>query len=455
MAALRSPEVLTRPAPARRSKVPAPPKLRDSCHTCAASKVKCNKEKPVCARCGKRGLACEYFVTKRAGRRHDRRPNDTTNVTPAVPESSSSTSSDTGVGTSANLIQPSPRQHTSDYPDILPNLLSPADSAWLSTFTALNTNFDDFSASPISFSVPDSFDPKAGAQHHIDSRGINNGLLDSNGTPDFLIPEDEFSVIDETISELPTLSKPLSPPICQILTTSDAQTFQGPRSESPCCCLILALGHLKQLFPNASTSCTRSRRQSLKNTTSQLLTLQSVVTENEQTIEEISNMLQCPCSQDGYLLAIMPLVVFKVLDWYAAAARETPVVDYSRSPSKSRPDNRRNSSCHSEQVLQFPTVVGSYCIDGEDQGRMAAQLVLSELHRVQRLVNLLSQRIKSHGMRNGTVGAPNSTTDGQDTLPDGESTSPFSATMLDQLEADLRKRLRTLSLEIVDMLRRG
>ena len=49
----------------------------------------------------------------------------------------------------------------------------------------------------------------------------------------------------------------------------------------------------------------------------------------------------------------------------------------------------------------------------------------------------------------------NSAADGKDTPSDGESTSPFSAIMLDQLEADLRKRLRALSLEIVDMLRRG
>ena len=297
--------------------------------------------------------------------------------------------------------------------------------------------------------MPDAFDPEILNQPHIDSRGITDELLDSSGAADFFMPEDTFSVIDEAISELPSLPKSLSLPERQDSTTSDAERFQFRfSSESTCCCLIGALGLLRQLFPNASTICTRSRGQGFEDATPQLPTIQSVVAENEQTIEAISNMLQCPCSHDGYLLAIMSLIVFKVLGWYAAAARDTPTTDGSQSPSKSPSHHRRPSSCHSEKVSPIPAVVGSYCIDGEDQGRMAAQLILSELHRVQRLVNLLSQRLKGQAMANSAA-------DGKDTPSDGESTSPFSAVMLDQLEADLRKRLRALSLEIVDMLRRG
>ncbi|OJJ77421.1 hypothetical protein ASPBRDRAFT_25088 [Aspergillus brasiliensis CBS 101740] len=48
------------------------PKLRDSCNACSASKFKYNRDKPICARCAKRGLACEYLVTRRAGRKHDK-----------------------------------------------------------------------------------------------------------------------------------------------------------------------------------------------------------------------------------------------------------------------------------------------------------------------------------------------------------------------------------------------
>ena len=450
MAAIHPPESATRPAQARRSIVPPVPKLRDSCHACAASKVKCNKEKPTCARCAKRGVTCEYFATKRAGRKHDNRSSETTNATQVLPESASPTSSETGALTSPNLIQPFRRQFMSSYSDIALDLLSPTDPAWSSMLT---TDFDDFSTSPLTPSAQGTFEPENLGQPQIDPRGVNNGFLDFDGAADFFIPEDAFSVIDKAVSELPTVSKLLSPPNSQTSTINDAQSLQGFRSESSCCCLISALGLLKQLFPNASTACARSRRQSNESATCQLPTIQSVVAENEQTIEAISIMLQCQCSQDEYLLAIMSLVVFKVLGWYAAAARQTPATDGSQSPTMANPDQRQPSLRHSEQVLQSPTVVGSYCIDGEDQGRMAAQLVLSKLHRVQQLVNLLSQQLKGHRMRNETADTINNAADGNDTLPDREKTSPFSATMLDQLETDLRKRLRALSLDIVDMLR--
>jgi hypothetical protein len=348
-------------------------------------------------------------------------------------------------------------------PDILPDILSPENLS-SSSFIHSSGGFDDFFASLLPFPPLEASDYEIPPRPHKYSTSGDNDLLDSNdaGTfhipddafsvdengflnfsdsPNFHISDDAFSMADKALSELPTLSKPRSPPESRSSTTSDGhslksfQGFQGfGESDLPCSCLIRALGLLKQLFPNTSTACTCLKKQGFDNITSQLPNIQSIVAENKETIEAISTMLQCPCSKDGYLLAIMSIIVFKVLGWYAAAARKTPVTDESPSPIKS-------PSSHSEQVLQCPTVVGSYYIDGEDQGRMAAQLVLSELHRVQRLVNLLSKRLKG--------------ADEEDKLSNGEITSPFPATMLNQLETDLRKRLRGLSLEIVDTLRQG
>lgn len=456
MATVHPHQAAARPAQARRSLVPPGPKLRDSCHVCAASKVKCDKEKPTCARCIKRGVTCEYFATKRAGRKHDNRanenrPSDTTNATQTLPGSASSTSPEAGVLTSPSLIQPSRGQLMSSYSDIAPDLLSPVDTAWSSMLT---NDFNDFSASPLALSVQETFESESIAQPYTNSGGVvNNSLLDFDVNGDFnFMTEDAFSFIDKAVSELPSVSKPLSPPNSRGSTTSDAPCFQDFRSESSCSCLIRALGLLKQLFPDASTACARARMQPSENNTCQLPTIQCVLVENEQAIDAVSTMLQCQCSQDEYLLAIISLIVFKVLGWYAAAARQTPVTDGSRSPAMSNPDPRQLSSPHSEQVLQSPAVAGSYSIDGEDQGRMAAQLVLSKLHRVQQLVNVLSQQLKGHRTRDGTI-TPNSAADGTDTPPDRESTSHFSERMLEQLEADLRKRLRALSLDIVDTLR--
>lgn len=45
------------------------PKLRETCHACACSKLRCSKEKPACSRCAKRGFTCTYVTAKRSGRK--------------------------------------------------------------------------------------------------------------------------------------------------------------------------------------------------------------------------------------------------------------------------------------------------------------------------------------------------------------------------------------------------
>lgn len=95
--------------------------------------------------------------------------------------------------------------------------------------------------------------------------------------------------------------------------------------------------------------------------------------------------------------------------------------------------------CHAERVLNTPAVVGEYRIEGQDQPRMAAQLVLSELHRVQRLISLLSRRLK-------TIHC--------DMTADAVDEGPFfSKAWFGSLESDIRNRVRSLSVEITQMLK--
>lgn len=469
---MAAPPSTSGPSHTQKGAGPSTPKLRDSCHACSASKVKCSRQKPSCARCAKRGLPCEYLATRRAGRKHDSRSsrsdtnttigNTTGNAIQGLPGASSTptTTSSSGKGSLAptsNHIRPSLSRQHSGYQDILPDFFSPGDPTF-------STDFNDFIGSPISFPGQDTSDPEGSVQHYVYSEDMNTDLSDSQLAAAFLGPGDAFSMMDEAASELPALSGPSSPMHSQASTViaSDAQMLHDIHSESSTNgCLIHALGLLKQLFPNSSTGCARSKTpEDPANTTRHLPTIQSAVLENAQTIDAISNMLQCPCSQDDYLLMVMSLIVFKVLGWYAAAARGTPAAvteDTQRGHSMTPPHRSGpKTSRHMEQVLQLPAVVGGYCIDGEDQARMAGQLVLSELHRAQRLVNLLSERLKNRGMRNGTTfGTADSVINSQEIHSDGANLSPFSTTLLDQLETDVRKRLRSLSSEIVSMLRHG
>jgi hypothetical protein len=55
------------------SRFPRSQKLKATCDTCSASKIRCTKEKPICNRCGKLGYPCFYSPARRIGRPHPSR----------------------------------------------------------------------------------------------------------------------------------------------------------------------------------------------------------------------------------------------------------------------------------------------------------------------------------------------------------------------------------------------
>jgi hypothetical protein len=153
--------------------------------------------------------------------------------------------------------------------------------------------------------------------------------------------------------------------------------------------------------------------------------LKTVIDANKQTIDAVSTMLQCPCLQDGYLLTIISLIVFKILDSYSAAAIISEVEE---------PD--ADADATEDDVLY-----------------MAAQRILGELHRVQRLVKQLSINIKRHTATESQLDIPETVIScGQERK--SEIALPFSTVMLSQLEEDMRKRLKSLSTGMAAHLRR-
>lgn len=449
------------------------PKLRDSCYGCAVSKLRCSKEKPTCARCIKRRLTCQYFATKRAGRKRKPRqqsPSITTGIATAtttsmieaidndVQQQSQASIWSAFFGTSllpANLYQPLTKQQLPNTSNSSPNLLStPTDSIPSCHHTPSNNELDEFFNSMMNTSTAEHL-----AQSDIFPQDIgensSNSLLQS-----FLAYDDTFSIINEGASEPESLNTPstsISSNSQSSPITSDANSFQSfcldTHSQPDYCCLTKALKLLQQLFPNASTVCIRSGERGSGITTSQLPTIQEVVTENEQTIQAITNILECSCSQDIYLLTVISLIIFKVMAWYAAAARKRTMVDNSLQSNSSKFQQRHFLS-QSDEVLKSPAVVRNYHIGGEDQARMASQLILSELYRVQRLVNQLSHRMRGDLISKPTL---NSALNGGISSADKNKNSslPISAMILEQLEVDLRKSLRSLASDIMDTLREG
>ena len=320
---------------------------------------------------------------------------------------------------------------------MLADLFGPVDQTSSSASTVAGNNLEDLFNSPIPFSTETS-DFNLFKAADFFPAGIGN---DSNGSESL---SDSYPVLENGVSELLALSVPSSTPKISTTPGEEVHEYQGIRATEPLCsCLVQALGFMGQLFPSPSpTDCMTWATQGLDKATANP-TIQATIARNEATIEAVSAMLNCPtCSQDGYLLAVMSLIIFKVLGWYAAIGRQTPSVHgpplcRSRQPSSPGP------------VPEALTVVGRYRLDGTDSPRMAAQLVLSELHRVRRLVDQLSSKLKMQPAKNaGEAETPESLD------LDNEMKLPLSRMMYDQLDVDLRKRLKALSLEMINRLKK-
>jgi hypothetical protein len=253
--------------------------------------------------------------------------------------------------------------------------------------------------------------------------------------------EDSASIFDSyTATSFPKMSPP-SAFSTKVLNTNPSLEEKLPELVQSHSCFVTAMSILTLQSAAVPALCVRSRFGAQD---SDLPTINSVIAKNRSAIESINTMLACPCSLDRQLGTVIFLVAFKVIAWYAAVAR-APSQTSDCNPIDSTQDDCGSMACP-ERVLQVPTTVGRYHIDGADSARMCAQLVLSELHRVQRLVELLSKRLESARGRSDDTAGINSNDMCEETI---------SAPIFVQLEADLRRRLLAVSRETMEILREG
>ncbi|PYI14341.1 hypothetical protein BO99DRAFT_345201 [Aspergillus violaceofuscus CBS 115571] len=392
-------------------------KLRKSCDLCAATKVGCTKEKPSCARCAKRDHPCVYSTAKRAGRtsgktqpraRRDSALTMTATMTATASPSptftsaqaSDTTSPSTPGGTGLSPALDLQRQ-CSPYPDIFGALRS-LDENCLSSLPASSfPDLDELFASAVGLPL----EPQNDASTFFDFS------LDDTGTGSFPAPE---------LTTLPTSPTPAVRP--QI---NPAPSISGPTSAG-CQCLARALALLADLSPG-NPGCGNDPGT----TTPALPDFERVLAQNEQTSETVRTILQCNCTNDSYLLITLSLVVFRVIAWYTAATGAASGEDPL------------------EPVLQGPPSTNCAC---EDEQRIAVQRILSKLAGVQASVDLLSQRLRRISVTAGEEPQDK----GHLPLAGGLHAflKPFSPSLVNTLETDLRKRLSDLSRAIVDRLRR-
>lgn len=491
-------------------------KLRNSCHACAISKVKCPKEKPSCSKCECRGITCQYFLAKRPGRRRENNANNstgnstsrclssrslgTTSSSKAIPNLKANAGScrsmefdtlrdtpltpGTGLLSKGGTIIPTNSYGADNYLMIPSSLSVPASPRQDNVFAANMAHFS-VPGDASMFPGPRDFGSEVNDMDFImssmdspfDLLGMECGSIPGsitqtpNDIESLLIPAERINLDHaslDTPSSLDILSmssgaSSASSNVNSLPTGKTSMTDTTDTTDtSPCGCLMQALDLLKKL-----SSCSISPRSAFLSPDATEMpktvnpgSAQIVILENKQSIEAVSSKLACSsCVDDSFLLAVLSMIVLKVLERYAAVAHAQPHKT-GRSEAEADKSARLSVNIISNgddwMTVQNHTHNGSY--DESGGGRMGAQLVLRELHRVQRLVNQMSPKLKGPKERDGQNITPKPRYWGRPrTAEDGDrmALTPILAGTLDQMEKDVRKSLSTLSAEIINGLRQG
>ncbi|KAL8859863.1 MAG: hypothetical protein Q9178_003696 [Gyalolechia marmorata] len=271
--------------------------------------------------------------------------------------------------------------------------------------------------------------PQIGPDHTQSHAGGNSALDQANlffqSSENFLsaptetgLSGEEFGLMSPT-SSFPTLQ--LSPQ-----TGTAVSGLQEPDSLETALRLMRQLSCGEDHVLLASLTTTSHDYQMID-----LPQLPIVIDKNKKAMEAVRSTLQTTGSQGGYLLVVVCLVVSKVLSTYESAVRV----------SWARENDERRSSASAPSTLS------------ENKDPIAAQRVLDELYQVQASMDQLGAKMQLWAKRNRTSSS--------DAFPIGNDTShttmvgfPFSATVMNQLYTEVRKRLSTLSLELIDDLKR-
>lgn len=477
-------------------------KLRDSCHACASSKLRCSKEKPTCSRCAKRGKACQYFVTRRAGRKQGSKIS-TDATGPAAGSSSSAWRSGSSngdvlvasqppetavMGGSIHVLQDQYSNSNNSYADSSSDLLASISSSTSGVPTPgdIILDFDELFPSPLDGSLGDGSDISSctdfffGQNCLLDPTLAWPQVLDKAGLK---LGQDVRILDTSSISSTGSSSTLHFPPPSQLQPQPQSQQQQpdheaqrqqqaqqqtsssGPPQNSPsCACVAQTLSLVSQLFQESAAlppTSPMSLSPGPSSGSSQNCggTINSPLADGEHAIETIRSMLQCPCQQDSHLLALMSLVVFKAVARYQDAAR--------RSTENAETALAQGTSLYGAAATADSGRTGLAIDEENPHPKLAAQTLLGKLHRVQGLVNAMAERLKSNGSSKANNNDTNKVGDmrtraessfaneRRETLGSdlANASAPFSTTLLSQLEEDLRKQVRSVSQQLVNILR--
>ncbi|KAH7360645.1 hypothetical protein BKA65DRAFT_577541 [Rhexocercosporidium sp. MPI-PUGE-AT-0058] len=324
--------------PIRTSSYKPRSRLRDSCDSCAASKVKCTKEQPICARCEDRGFMCQYSPTRRIGKRR---------VWPqALPSISGETSS--------------ALQVTQDmYESMSPmtgyfNLQKPLFP------TSPDNSFFNFAIDP----------------------SLQYGMMNkptSTTTP---------GSIEESDCSLDMMTQKLN----ATMSSSSSSGVPDSMSHTSQHCMSTAVDLIINFY-KAPTNCTFSSSSALMQIDSLFPRespdkTQNSLACNKDVLNSVNLILGCPCSVDVQLALLLSSIIAKVTTSYSEIANEA---SSTQTPTATPMSEFINSLDNNSQLDQLGQSESSYQ-DQPQEKRKEKQLILGELHLLIRTVENLVRK---------------------------------------------------------------
>ncbi|KAL4791110.1 aflatoxin regulatory protein-domain-containing protein [Aspergillus venezuelensis] len=225
------------------------------------------------------------------------------------------------------------------------------------------------------------------------------------------------------------------------------------------CCLFMCLDTLKRLLSTDRSGCERSGSRE----THTVDRIETIIKENGHILDKMYLVLECRCADGEYVATLISLIVFRVLESYVVVAQApSPDVAFENAfdwTNKANTSQQSPSSSLFASEDQAANLLSDGSLNRTHQTRITAQLVLGELHRVQRLVTLVVRRvdaIQSRSFGDVTSSVSNSPEpQGGQLTTHSTSSSPSARVTLVHLAIGLRTRLREVSVEIISALRRA
>ncbi|KAL1792207.1 hypothetical protein ACET3X_009958 [Alternaria dauci] len=374
--------------------VPKIRKMRASCDACSRAKVKCDKVRPTCHRCGTMNICCNYSPSMRLGK-----PRKNRNIDGSIKRDMSPAGSYVPLGARVDLLprttsytyesspEPTdplcfgPRTPEYHYQDaFLGNRFEGSQSSRSSEGIGPHSNTWSngeqmlFAQQADLFAPVPQYPPPHTAFHgHVRSTSVQS-------QPEMLPPLDQTQISaafshqflgvigpddarqEKTmVSPPPMMASPLpTPPISHIPMRHDCTQF--------------AFQILCSLYAPPETQSAAGEFDSLDS----LPTLGSVLSTNTAAIDRLYTLLSCECASNPHYSATINLTMMKILSWYEEIAGVT------------QQDGCFSTVTHMD-MLSHPRIFNGD-LSSEHEHTYRTNHILAELCRLEKLIDKFSKR---------------------------------------------------------------